>query len=34
MLWTEDGRHVLQPPQEIREIAAEPVTVDPERRES
>jgi len=23
-LWTEDGRHVLQPPQEIREIAAQP----------
>ena len=23
-LWTEDGRHVLQPPQEIREIAARP----------
>ena len=23
-LWTEDGRHILQPPQEIREIAARP----------
>ena len=23
-LWTEEGRHVLQPPQEIREIAARP----------
>jgi hypothetical protein len=23
-LWTEDGRHILQPPQEIREIAAGP----------
>ena len=23
-LWTEDGRHFLQPPQEIREIAAQP----------
>ncbi len=23
-LWTADGRHVLQPPQEIREIAAQP----------
>ncbi len=23
-LWTEDGRHLLQPPQEIREIAAQP----------
>ena len=23
-LWTDDGRHVLQPPQEIREIAARP----------
>jgi hypothetical protein len=23
-LWTEDGRHYLQPPQEIREIAARP----------
>jgi hypothetical protein len=23
-LWTRDGRHVLQPPQEIREIAAQP----------
>ena len=23
-LWTEDGRHVLQPPQEIRAIAARP----------
>lgn len=23
-LWAEDGRHVLQPPQEIREIAAQP----------
>ena len=23
-LWTEDGRHVLQPPQEIRDIAAQP----------
>ena len=23
-LWTEDGRHVLQPPQEIREVAAQP----------
>ena len=23
-LWTEDGRHILQPPQEIREIAASP----------
>jgi hypothetical protein len=23
-LWTEDGMHVLQPPQEIREIAARP----------
>jgi hypothetical protein len=23
-LWTEDGRHVLQPPQEIRAIAAQP----------
>jgi hypothetical protein len=23
-LWTDDGRHVLQPPQEIREIAAQP----------
>jgi hypothetical protein len=23
-LWTENGRHVLQPPQEIREIAAQP----------
>jgi hypothetical protein len=22
-LWTEDGRHILQPPQEIREIAAQ-----------
>ena len=23
-LWTEDGRHFVQPPQEIREIAAQP----------
>jgi hypothetical protein len=23
-LWTQDGRHMLQPPQEIREIAAQP----------
>ena len=23
-LWTEDGKHVLQPPQEIRELAAQP----------
>ena len=23
-LWTEDGRHILQPPREIREIAAQP----------
>jgi len=23
-LWTEDGRHLLQPPQEIRAIAAQP----------
>jgi hypothetical protein len=23
-LWTEDGRHILQPPQEIGEIAAQP----------
>src|ERR671910_137000 len=23
-LWTEDGRHILQPPQEIRGIAARP----------
>ena len=23
-LWTEHGRHILQPPQEIREIAAQP----------
>src|ERR687891_1796012 len=23
-LWTEDGRHILQPPQEVREIAARP----------
>jgi hypothetical protein len=23
-LWTEDGKHILQPPQEIREIAAGP----------
>ncbi len=23
-LWTDDGRHILQPPQEIREIAARP----------
>jgi hypothetical protein len=23
-LWTQNGRHVLQPPQEIREIAAQP----------
>ena len=23
-LWTEDGRHILQPPQEIRDIAASP----------
>jgi hypothetical protein len=23
-LWTEDGMHILQPPQEIREIAAQP----------
>jgi hypothetical protein len=23
-LWTEDGAHILQPPQEIREIAARP----------
>ena len=23
-LWTEDGRHILQPPQEMREIAARP----------
>ena len=23
-LWTEDGRHVLQPPQEIRALAAQP----------
>jgi hypothetical protein len=23
-LWTEDGRHILQPPEEIREIAALP----------
>ena len=23
-LWTEDGRHVVQPPQEIRAIAAQP----------
>jgi hypothetical protein len=23
-LWTEEGRHILQPPQEVREIAAQP----------
>ena len=23
-LWTEDGRHILQPPEEIREVAARP----------
>ena len=23
-LWTEDGRHILQPPQEVRAIAAQP----------
>ena len=23
-LWTEDGRHILQPPQEVREMAARP----------
>jgi len=23
-LWTEDGRHLLQPPQEIRKVAAQP----------
>src|SRR5918999_6335595 len=23
-LWTEEGRHILQPPQEIRAIAAQP----------
>ena len=23
-LWTEDGSHILQPPQEIREVAARP----------
>ena len=23
-LWTEDGRHILQPPQEIRDIAGQP----------
>jgi hypothetical protein len=23
-LWTEDGRHILQPPQEVRGIAARP----------
>jgi hypothetical protein len=23
-LWTEDGRHILQPPQEVREVAAQP----------
>jgi hypothetical protein len=23
-LWAEDGKHILQPPQEIREIAAQP----------
>jgi hypothetical protein len=23
-LWTEDGRHILQPPQEIRGVAAQP----------
>src|SRR5918999_5721622 len=23
-LWTQDGRHILQPPQEIRAIAAQP----------
>jgi hypothetical protein len=23
-LWAEDGRHILQPPQEIREVAARP----------
>jgi hypothetical protein len=23
-LWTEDGRHILQPPQEIRDMAAQP----------
>jgi hypothetical protein len=23
-LWTEEGRHLLQPPQEIRELAAQP----------
>jgi hypothetical protein len=23
-LWTEDGRHILQPPEEIRRIAAQP----------
>src|SRR5688572_30837063 len=23
-LWVEDGRHILQPPQEVREIAAQP----------
>jgi hypothetical protein len=23
-LWTVDGRHILQPPQEVREIAAQP----------
>ena len=23
-LWAEDGRHILQPPQEIREVAAQP----------
>jgi hypothetical protein len=25
-LWTEDGVHILQPPQEIREIAARPAS--------
>jgi hypothetical protein len=23
-LWTEEGRHILQPPEEVREIAAQP----------
>ena len=23
-LWTEEGMHILQPPQEIREVAARP----------
>src|SRR5919112_1028887 len=23
-LWTEQGRHILQPPQEIRDVAAQP----------